>query len=338
MRLLIKPIFFCAMLCISGLPVQAEGRAAPPTTPSTTELNHYRIQGTAQGTTYDIHYYSMVAAIDKDQIDSLLEIIDLSMSLYRPGSLIRQFNQETTLEIEMDEHFQKVIERSFEINRWSGGIFDITVAPLMSLWGFGVTEVSDKPTEDQIRETLAMVGMEKLSVQGSRLKKCCPGIQIDLNGIAQGYTVDFIATYLEDYGIFNYLVELGGELRVSGKKSGDQPFRIGIERPDQSSPYVIFLPNGALTSSGRIPFGSRISHHIDPRTGYPFAESAWRATVFARDAMTADALDNVLIVMDEEEANKLLVNFPNVEFLITFREEGGELRDVMSSGFRQMLQ
>lgn len=334
MHKLIKSIILSAII----LPIGLQAQAAHWDCPSTAEMKHYRIQGTAQGTTFDINYYSETAKVDKSNIDSILEVIDLSMSLYRPGSLIRQFNEESTMEVTMDEHFQRVIEKSFEINRLSKGIFDITIAPLASLWGFGVDKATGIPTEIQIEKALKLVGMDKLSIKGETLKKSCPGIKIDLNGIAQGYTVDLIATYLEKYDIFNYLVELGGELRISGKKHGNQPFRIGVDRPDNSSPYIVSLNNGALTSSGYYPPGSQLSHHIDPGTGYPFAETAWQATVFAKDAMTADALDNVLINISYQKAIELIDHLKDVEFLITYRVEGGNFKEVMSSGFSQMIQ
>lgn len=331
----IKPIFSCILL-LFGVQWQVVF-ADIQSQPESGILKHYQIQGVAQGTTYDINYFAEKQGPDQKVIDSLFQIIDQSMSLYSEGSLIRTFNRETTTHIEMDEHFQKVVEKSFEIYKLSDGRFDITVAPLVALWGFGAEKTIAEPDENAIKEALKWVGMDKITIDGNILRKCCPKVQIDLNGIAQGYTVDLIANYLEDEGIIHYLVELGGELRVSGKKHGEQPFRIGIESPDLQSHTVISPEQGALTSSGYLPIGAQHSHHIDPRTGYPFAKKAIRASVFANDAMTADAIDNLLVVMDIEDITNLLINIPGVEYLLYLPTENGQFKALMSPGFNQLI-
>ena len=307
----------------------------------------YAIHGYAQGTTYTITYYAQDSLVSREEVEQVLAMIDSSMSLYKPYSLINKINNgEGTFRV--DPHFGKVVRKSFEIYRRSGGLFDVTVAPLVRLWGFGTERMNHLPDSAAVRRARACVGMDRIRLRGSLLKKMQPCVQLDLNGIAQGYSVDVLAGMLESKGIGHYLVELGGELRVCGPKPDGTPIRIGIERPPKDGTQypvineVLELRNGAVTTAGNyrkfvMDGERRISHHINPETGYPFHTGVISATVYAPDAMTADGYDNVFIAMPPETAVALANRTVNVEVYLIYRDDHGVTRDTMSSGFGRLI-
>jgi len=311
-------------------------------------INQYQLTGYAQGTTYAITYYAAHQVVSKAAIDSVLSVIDSSMSLYKPYSLINQVNRAGEEVRISDKHFDQVLRRSFEIYRHSDGLFDITVAPLVQLWGFGVEAVDHLPDSAMVTDALACVGMDKLKLNGQRLIKKAPCVELDMNGIAQGYSVDVLAGYLEAHGVSHYLVELGGELRVKGPKPDGVPFRVGIERP---SPLegggtviddVVEIREGAITTAGSyrkfLKDGDRrVSHHINPKTGYPFTTGIISATVYSSDAMTADGYDNVIMAMPVVEAITFVNQDKELEVFIVYQDERGAVRDTMSLGFKHLI-
>jgi thiamine biosynthesis lipoprotein len=166
------------------------------------EQKLHAIDGFAQGTSYSLRYYAPNPMVSKEQIDNILLQIDGSMSLYRPNSLINQFNK-SEKGIRVDAGFRAVIEKSMEIFAATEGRFDITVAPLVQLWGFGPVPISTFPDSAEVRETLKQVGMSKLKLSGNMLEKSSPMVRIDLNGIAQGFSVDVLAAFLRRAWIQN---------------------------------------------------------------------------------------------------------------------------------------
>lgn len=267
----------------------------------------YVLKGRAQGTTYSIQYISADSVIKKRSIDSIFNSIDQSLSLYSPYSLINQFN--TSGNVKMDIHLQRVIEKSLEIYKLSDGAFDITVKPLVDLWGFGVKKKDVVvPTQKDILQTLKIIGSDKLSTRNDTLRALQKGVQIDCNGIAQGYTVDVIADYLKGECCLHYLVEVGGEIMAMGKNIAGEDWKVGVESAETVAgdwhglQNVIALNNEAVTTSGvyRNCFsykGQTYSHIINPKNGYPVRNEIVSVTVVAADAITADGWDNALMVM-----------------------------------------
>lgn len=314
----------------------------------TVELKPYTIEGYAQGTDYTITYYAQDNVIQKAAVEQLLAAIDSSMSLYKPYSLINSINNGGRGYFKIDAHFRRVMRRSKEIYRDSNGSFDITVAPLVALWGFGVAPVSTFPDSAAVAQALACVGMDhvRLRRRGLLKKKAC--VKLDMNGIAQGYTVDELAGLLERNGIIRYIVELGGELRVKGRKPDGTLWRIGIERPadrdgrDIVINDVIELTHGAITTAGGyrrfLQDGDRkITHHIDPKTGYPFNTAIISATIYAKDAMTADGYDNVIMAMDAEGAIAFANNRDDLEVFLVYKTKSGAIADTLSTGFKHLI-
>ena len=309
-------------------------------------LQEFTISGYAQGTSYRILYYAATEKVKKTEIDSVLQVLDQSMSLYRAQSLISRFNRSAD-GMPVDLHFLKVYKKARQIYKATGGRFDATVAPLVQLWGFGPQKISQFPDSASIQTALATVGMDKLRQKGCFIQKKDPRVQLDFNGIAQGYSVDVLATWLRKRPVQHFMVELGGELRVQGIKGNGQPFHIGIEGPVDkalSTPqirHVIAFKRGAVTTSGSyqkyVQNGSRqITHLLDPKSGYPLANTMVSATVYAKDAITADGYDNALMAMTVDEALRFARQH-RLEIYLIYRKSNGELADVWSAGFQKLI-
>ncbi|EDM35772.1 Thiamine biosynthesis lipoprotein ApbE [Pedobacter sp. BAL39] len=307
----------------------------------------YLVHGYAQGTDYHISYYAKDSLVTRGQVDSLLQVIDSSMSLYKPYSQIARFNAGVS-GLSIDPHFARVMKRSFEIYKDTQGKFDVTVGPLVQAWGFGPKPVTTFPDSTALKEMMKYVGMDKLQLKGNLLTKTHPEVRIDLNGIAQGYSVDVVANYLSHKKIKAFVVEIGGELRIRGPKPDGSPMRIGIEGPSETVDaepvirHTIRLNAGAITTSGNYrkylqKGGKRISHLINPKTGYPLDNQLISVTVYAEDAITADGYDNAIMAMELEEALAFVSAKKKMEAYIIYRRRDGSVADTLTTGFRKML-
>ena len=305
----------------------------------------FHFQGLAQGTTYHISYYAERQSVSQNQIDSILTEIDHSLSIYSDKSLITAFNKSAG-GVKMDQHFKAVVSRSLDISDQSEGAFDITVYPLVDAWGFGLSKRSSLPDSAQISNILENVGYHHLQIQGDWLLKDKAAVKIDVNGIAQGYSVDVIADFLESNNIYNYMVELGGELRVKGRKNSRKKFKIGIEGVNASDlvplTKYIEIDHGAITTSGNYrkfyeSGNQKVSHLIDTKSGRYLQNDLISVTVFAKDAMTADGYDNVLMSLGLAKAMRFLANEKAISAYFVYTENG-MIRDTCSAGFPQIRQ
>ncbi|MVN74926.1 FAD:protein FMN transferase [Hymenobacter sp. HMF4947] len=330
-----------------GLLVVLAGWLLPPT-PASEVRRAFHLSGYAQGTTYAITYYAPDSLVTSQDITTQLAEIDASMSLYQPGSLINQFNQ-SARGIVADQHLRVVVRKALQVYQATGGRFDATVEPLVQAWGFGTRPVAAPPSAATIRAILPHIGSDKIHLKGDSLVKDLPAMHLDLNGIAQGYSVDVLATLLERHHIQDYLVELGGEIRVRGHKwpSGEL-MRIGIEQPDTSAfaaaamQQVICLPAGGVTTSGnyrkfRQWGGVRSAHLIDPKTGYAFQNELISVTVVATDALTADAYDNALMGMGLASALTFLKQNPALQAYLIYQRPDGTAAATATAGLQQLL-
>lgn len=306
----------------------------------------YVIHGYAQGTDYTVKYFCNDSIVTKSGIDSILSVIDSSMSLYKPYSVICQFNA-SSKGIKIDQHFAKVVVKSFEIYKQTEGRFDITVEPLVEIWGFGAKRVKAFPDSMAIKQILKCVGTNFLSLRGNYLKKQKPCIKVDLNGIAQGYSVDVVADYMERKKIQVYVIEIGGELRLKGPKPDGTSLKIGIEGPSDKAGgeptirHTIAVNSGAVTTSGNyrkfLQTGKRkVAHLIDPKSGYPLSNSLISVTIYAKDATTADGYDNAVMAMNPEEALDF-VSARNMEAYIIYHRNDGSVGDTLTRGFKQLI-
>lgn len=311
-------------------------------------VRKFQLNGSAQGTTYHITYYASDSLVAKSQIDSILDKIDSSLSLYKSYSLINQFNQSEN-GIIVDDHFANVVNKAIEIQKQTKGLFDITVYPLTAAWGFGPVKPASPPDTAKIQALLRCVSSDLLYWNEGKLVKKSSCVKLDPNGIAQGYSVDVIAGFLEKNNIQNYLVELGGEIRIKGhKQPGDKKMSIGIQTPgNEFEPAlldkIIGVNEGALTTSGNYrkyyeSNGKKISHLLNPKTGYPVQNELISVTVYAKDAITADAWDNALMAMGLKASLDLIEKRTDIAAYFIYRKADGTSADTASIKFAAFFQ
>lgn len=270
------------------------------------------------------------------------------MSTYNPNSLISQFNRAKT-GLTIDEHFAKVAAKALEIARETDGVFDPTVYPLMKAWGFGPEKSAKAPNETELKSIRKNVGYQKITLKNKRIQKSLPGVKLDLNGIAQGYTVDVLADFIEQKDVKNYLVEVGGEMRTHGKKQPqNEPFKVGIEAPDEDMfnptviQKVIYPGDGAITTSGSYRQfhqngKKKISHLINAKTGYPVDNELLSVTVWAKDALTADGYDNALMAMGLKNAMLFMQKKKGMEAYFIYKNRQGAVVDTATAGFYPLM-
>ncbi|MCW8832121.1 MAG: FAD:protein FMN transferase, partial [Colwellia sp.] len=234
---------------------------------------------------------------------------------YIPDSEISRFNQSnSTAAMEISTGFARVLKESIRLGELSAGKLDITVGPLVNLWGFGPEQRPETvPSEEILASTRARIGLKNLHLNGNQLSKDIPNLYIDLSTTAKGYGVDVVAELIEANGISNYLVEIGGEMRLKGFKHTGELWAIAIEKPildpsgEQRAVHQVIIPkDNAVATSGdyRNYFeadGQRFSHIIDPATGKPINHNLVSVTVIAPSSMTADGLSTTLMVMGAEQ-------------------------------------
>ncbi len=270
------------------------------------------LQGLAQGTTYHLSFWTRqpldLGALKSD-VDRQLQQIDEEMSGYRADSVIEQFNQAAdTTPHAVSTRLVSLVEKARTVYYASDGCYDLTVKPLLDLWGFTSDRFSP-PSARAIQATLAYVGMDKLvTVDPSHLAKRIAKLEVDLSSIAQGYTAGRLADALQRHGIHDYLVEIGGELQVNGRKPGGRPWRVAVEKPlpdERSLEKVITVhspqPLAVMTSGTYRHFfeaaGVRYSHILDARTGRPVEHRTVSVTVFYDDPSAADAWSTALLCL-----------------------------------------
>lgn len=288
-----------------------------------------RATGNAMGTTYSIQA-DCPGTVPHDRIDAELARLNALLSTYDPHSELSRFNRGLSgMALPVSPELVAVVDAAFVVSGQTRGAFDATVAPLVALWGFGADAAQRMPGEQEVARALRSVDYRRVahSRDPPRLEKLLPAT-LDLSGIAKGFAVDRVAGVLDDAGCGSYLIEFGGEIRASGNPSGGGPWRVGVESP-AGPDYVrtVLLVNGALATSGdyrqyRETDGVRVSHIIDPRTGYPVRHRLASVTVFADTAMTADALATALLVMGEAEAS-LFARDAGVAALFVVRAHDG---------------
>ncbi|MCC6287308.1 MAG: FAD:protein FMN transferase [Chitinophagaceae bacterium] len=338
MKLKISVLHSIVMLCVLLTSFSAKNN-----------IQKIQLAGFAQGTTWHITYYAEDSTITKVQVDSILSRLDSSLSIYKNYSLISRFNR-AKKGIMIDEYFTAVINKSIDVWKTSGGLFDITVMPLVQAWGFGTKDVQRYPDSAKIKSILKCIGSDKIAIRNNYLSKKKICITVDVNGIAQGYSVDVIAGFFEQHAIHNYLVEIGGEIRVKGRKLPENgKMKIGIEAPgdyDETTPSIlqkiITLEDGAITTSGSYrkfheSNGKKFSHTISPKTGFPIQNELISVTVFASDAMTADAYDNVLLAMGLTRAIEFVEKRNDMSAYFIYKKADGTIADTASTKFRKLI-
>ncbi|MDG6882067.1 Thiamine biosynthesis lipoprotein ApbE precursor [Phocoenobacter uteri] len=321
------------------------------------EPEQISFEGKTMGTTYHIKYIDNQnkelpsPSEVKDDIDNLLIDVNNSMSTYQRDSEISRFNQskEVNKPFTISEDFATVFKTAVHLNKVTEGALDITVGPLVNLWGFGPDKkVNREPTQDQIAEKIKAVGIEKVKLVSKdnepALLKKNPNVYIDLSSIAKGFGVDKLANYLEKLGVKNYLVEIGGELKAKGENIQEEPWKIAIEKPEfeQAASVQIIIPLhdlGMATSGNYRNYfedknGKRLSHIIDPKKLKPISHNLASVTVLADTTMKADGLATGLFVLGSDKALEIAEKEKLPVFLI-IKEKGG-YKTKMSSAFKKL--
>ena len=301
--------------------------------------------GFTQGSTFNVQYMSPNATDYQWQVDSILAEMDSSLSTYQDYSLISKLNQGDTT-IFLDEHFVKVFKAFQAVADSTNGQFDCTLAPIVNAWGFGFTEKT-KVDSSLIKSLLPKVGYQKVFLKGDSLLHNPNLLQLDFNAIAQGYTVDVIAAFLDSIGLQNYMVEVGGELKAKGKNANGENWRIGIDKPspeiDDNNRFqtVVELPNKALATSGNyrkfyMQDGEKYAHTINPQTGYPVKHKLLSVTVVTDDCMLADAYATAFMVMGVQKTKRYLQIHSELDAYLIFTNRKGEWETWATPAFSRL--
>lgn len=301
--------------------------------------------GFTQGTTYHIKY-SDEATISQTEADSIFALANYSFSLYDSSSVISRINSNQAQEL--NESFIDLFNISQRINLSTGNYFNIAVRPLVTYWGFGPEKRTefDSLAVDSIRQ---FCNMNQFEISGKTLKKKDLRAQIDLNAIAQGYTVDMLVNLIESKGIEDYLVEVGGEVRAKGKNDKGLPWQVGIDKPIEGSDEsnrelqtIVSVSGASLATSGSYrkfieKDGIKYSHTINPLTGYPSHHQLLSVTIVTPSCAEADAVATAIMAMGMEQGKIFVENNPQYEAYFIFSDNKGEFQTWMTKGFEKFI-
>lgn len=308
-------------------------------------------RGTIFGSTYGVQFTADDWTTRKvetlqEEVESILKEIDASVSTWRADSSLSQFNAlDTTNAFAADAVLIEMTRMSLVLSQQSGGAFDVTYAPMFSLWGFGEKGEPRVPTDEQVRLIRSRCGWRNLEITGEgQLRKRIAGLQFNLNAIAPGYAAQRIADLLQQRGITNLFVDVGGEEVVRGGRTATRPWRLGIETPTRGAEpgaalsLVVELRDGALATSGdyrnyfQAPDGRHYSHLFDPRIGGPVTSRVASVSVIHTNGAWADALATTLFVLGPDEGLSWLTNIPSAEACFLIRD-GDAFVERVSPGF-----
>ena len=319
---------FLAFLIIGTIIILSQSRPAKPEFRSA--------QGLVFGTKYNITYY--YNADLKPEIEHTMALVDSALSMFNEESTISAVNRSERIQV-TDTMFLKVYRRAMEISDWTDGAFDITVAPAVNAWGFGFKHAENikESTLDSLRN---IIGYKKIHEQNGLITKDNPDIMLDCSAIAKGFGSDMVAQTLRSKGINDYMVEIGGEIVVSGHNPKGNKWNIGISKPVDDSlsintelQTVIPVTDIAMATSGNhrnfyVKDGRKYAHTINPHTCMPVSHSLLSVTVLASDCATADALATSMMVMGLDSARALCDRHPEIMAYFIYQGEDGSLCQV----------
>ncbi len=309
----------------------------------TKPVRYQYTEGKMYGTFYHISY---AAPVDlKHELRTQMEVVNASLSMFNSNSVITKINRNESRQT--DSLFRRMFKVAQKVYRQTGGGYDITVAPLVNAWGFGVGRKAF-PDSAQIDSLLLMVGMDKLEIKEDELVKSVPDMKLDASSIAKGLGVDLVAEYLDRKGVSDYMVEIGGEVRVKGQSYKGCCWRIGIDRPEddvtgngRQLQMIVGITSGALATSGNyrnfyIHEGKKYAHTINPRTSFPVQTEVLSASVYASSCMEADAYATGFMVTGLEKAKDIINYNPALEGCLIY-EADGKLKVWVSEGLKKFI-
>ena len=303
--------------------------------------------GETQGTYYHIKYLSSQGESFQFQIDSLLTEIDSSVSIYKPYSIISKLNDGE--EIKTDEIFNLVYFDALHVGRNTEGYFDCTVSPLVKYWGFYNNDTNEVKVDSvAIQSIMKKVGLDKMTWEDSTVV-LAEGVKLDFNAIAQGTSVDLIAMLLEEKGILNYLIEVGGELKAKGINADGNVWRVGIDKPSEEIDFqnrfqfILDLKDKALATSGNyrkfyVRDGVKYAHTINPKTGFPSQNRLLSVTVVTSDCSLADAYATAFMAMGLKKTKQIIKTLDDdIEIYIVYTDKNGDWKVYMSPEMKKRI-
>jgi thiamine biosynthesis lipoprotein len=310
------------------------------------ENSYYRTSGEVFKTSFHIQYkYNRL--LDKE-IQDTFQKFNLSLNPFNKESILYKVNNNDPVEV--DDWFIAVFNKAMEVSEASSGTYDITCAPFVNLWGFGFQKVNEKAdiqlTIDSLKQ---FIGYRKVHLDGRKVVKDDPRLELDAASIAKGYACDVIAELLESHGITDYLVEIGGEIHAKGKNPSGRCWRAEITKPvDDASGEInermeiVELCDNSLATSGNyrnfyVKDGKKYAHTINPLTGYPAESNILSASVIYSDCMTADAFATAFMTKDLDEAVALGNRIQGLDYLFIYSDETGNLQEKKSLNIDKYL-
>jgi len=294
------------------------------------------LKGNTMGTFYSVQLVNS-AQLDlslQDDLEAYLDDFENQLSNWRPDSWVNRFNALPAHEpFPIPDHAFHVITLSLELAKRSDGALDLTASPLIDLWGFGPNRSETVPPPAAVNATLDDVGYRLLEFDpGSRLlTKLAPNVELNCSAVAKGYAVDLVAHFLDEKGIQNFVINIGGEIFARGRNETQQPWKIAVatatrERAAHTPPQIFALRDRAIATSGHThrgfeQEGQLYSHIIDPRTGYPVAAHSAAATVIADSCALADGLATLALILTPSKMAALLASYPGAELHLTAWEK-----------------
>ncbi len=300
------------------------------------------LQGLAQGSYYAVTYYDEQNRNFQREIDSIFHAVDMSVNLWVDSSIISKVNRNE--EVTLDSIFIDNFNIAQKAARLSDGYFDPTISPIVAAWGFSYKS-GDSLTPQLIDSLRQLVDYRNIRIENGKVVKENPAMTLDFNAIAQGYTSDLIARFLESQGVKIFLVDTGGEIMARGEKPDGKPWIVGIEKPAENmdserivQTRIALRDKGLVTSGSTRKYvernGKRYSHCINPKTGYPVEHQLLSVTVMAENSVWADALASICMVMGMELSLPLIQGMDGVEAYYIFVNDQNELETFATEGFR----
>ena len=301
--------------------------------------------GTVFGTVYHITYQSSDNL--QAEIENELKKVDQSLSPFNETSIISRVNRNE--KVEVDGMFTEVFCLAEQISQDTDGAFDITVAPMVNVWGFGFKK-GVEPSKQVLDSIRALVGYRKVKLAGKHIVKQNPNIMLDCSAIAKGYGSDVVARFLKQKGIQNFMVEIGGEVVTFGNSEKRVPWRIGVNKPTEDSlstngelQTVLNVTDIAMATSGNYrnfyyKNGKKYAHTIDPKTGCPVQHNILSATVLAKDCAVADAYATSFMVMGLDGARKILEKHPELLAYLIYSDAKGNNKIWYSPSLAKKMQ
>jgi len=295
--------------------------------------------------TYNIKYLDKNERNYKVQIDSLLQIFNLSLNHYLPNSEISEFNRDSIFYFKLPFFYVALVSAK-KVYEKTGGAFDPTIAPIINAWGFGPTDTinPDSSTIDSLKN---FVYFTNLDFDKEKVWKKKKELKLDFSASAKGYAVDVIMDFLSENGIENKFVEIGGELACKGLNEGKEPWKIGVIDPrtdliTRTTFAVLKIENKAMaTSANNFNYierdGKKWVHTISPFTGYPIEHNLLSATVVTDDCQTADAFATAFMVLGLDQTKQILSQNPNLDAFLIYSDKKGKLATFVTNNIRNQI-